>query len=312
MKAFKLKSTYKNNSLEDISLIQTNDGSISLHSHFFKEGFHSSKGALKEAKEKFIIPSSIEKLKSHSPIYILDVCFGLGYNTGVLLESLNIKKTTVSWWGLEIDHRPIQIALQEPVFLNQWSSDVLKILKSIRDTSHWSFENSHGSLLWGDAREQINLLPKDFQAQLILHDAFSPRKCPELWSEEFLSNLVKRLAPGGQLITYCRAAAVRASLRRAGLSLRSLRNTCPKSNSWSEGTIGILPVTTESNSKALEGSPKNLNLMEEEHLLTRAAIPYRDLTGKDSCQEILARRKQEQLDCSLESTTSWRKRWFSG
>ena len=50
--------------------------------------------------------------------------------------------------------------------------------------------------------------------------------------------------------------------------------------------------------------------MEEEHLLTRASIPYRDLSGHDSATKILQRRKQEQEACQLESTSSWQRRWL--
>ena len=34
-----------------------------------------------------------------------------------------------------------------------------------------------------------------------------------------------RMAPGGHLLTYCRAAAIRASLRRQGLELKSLNQS---------------------------------------------------------------------------------------
>ena len=58
---------------------------------------------------------------------------------------------------------------------------------------------------------------------LILMDAFSPSHCPELWSEEFLGGLAQKLAPGGRLLTYSRAASIRGSLQRAGLDVQTLR-----------------------------------------------------------------------------------------
>jgi tRNA U34 5-methylaminomethyl-2-thiouridine-forming methyltransferase MnmC len=49
--------------------------------------------------------------------------------------------------------------------------------------------------------------------------------------------------------------------------------------------------------------------MEEEHLLTRAAIPFRDPNQRDPAPIILARRQQEQRHCGYEATNSWQRRW---
>lgn len=54
-----------------------------------------------------------------------------------------------------------------------------------------------------------------------------------------------------------------------------------------------------------------LSQTEKEHLLTRAAIPYRDRQLSDSSEVILKRRQQEQQASSLEPTSHWRKRWLS-
>jgi tRNA U34 5-methylaminomethyl-2-thiouridine-forming methyltransferase MnmC len=54
-----------------------------------------------------------------------------------------------------------------------------------------------------------------------------------------------------------------------------------------------------------------LSPQEQEHLQTRAAIPYRDPNLSDSAEEIRQRRQQEQDLSSLEPTSSWKKRWAS-
>ncbi|NMG09153.1 hypothetical protein DP117_20570, partial [Brasilonema sp. UFV-L1] len=54
-----------------------------------------------------------------------------------------------------------------------------------------------------------------------------------------------------------------------------------------------------------------LSQAEQEHLLTRAGIPYRDPQLCDAADLILRRRQQEQQSSSLEPTSRWRKRWFS-
>ena len=163
-------------------------------------------------------------------------------------------------------------------------------------------------MLWGDARQNLKALPSNYQPDLILMDAFSPGHCPQLWSEEFLRALARRLAPGGRLLTYCRAAAVRSSLRRAGLTLRSLLPATRHRIEWSSGTLAVKPHNTDS--LAMEGPGWTvLSAMEEEHLNTRASVPYRDPEGVDKAGSIHRRREREQQSCDLESTSAWQRRW---
>ncbi|MFL0778680.1 MAG: tRNA (5-methylaminomethyl-2-thiouridine)(34)-methyltransferase MnmD [Prochlorococcus sp.] len=294
--------------LGTLSSYATADGSYSLYSSHFKEAFHSSAGALAEARSKFVAPAQLERFYGSKQLRVLDVCVGLGYNSAALIEALQGSSIRLQWWGLELDPRPLNLALQQPNFKANWSLQVLKILEDIRDSSSWQQKSSQGTLLWGDARQKLNLLPNNLKIDLILLDAFSPSRCPKLWSEEFLTALARKLAPGGRLLTYCRAAAVRASLRRAGLQLRSLLRVAGEKQGWSAGTLAISPEPNEALS--LQGpSWQALTLMEEEHLLTRAAIPYRDPSGQATVEEILERRKQEQQHCAMESTNSWQRRW---
>ncbi len=60
----------------------TNDGSVGLYSEKDNDIYHSTYGALTEAYEKFILPSHLEKFfDKNSKIKILDICFGIGYNS---------------------------------------------------------------------------------------------------------------------------------------------------------------------------------------------------------------------------------------
>ena len=49
--------------------------------------------------------------------------------------------------------------------------------------------------------------------------------------------------------------------------------------------------------------------MEEEHLLTKASISYRDQDLNASKDDILKRRLDEQLFSNLLSTKKWREKW---
>ena len=49
--------------------------------------------------------------------------------------------------------------------------------------------------------------------------------------------------------------------------------------------------------------------MEEEHLLTKASIPYRDQDLNSSKENIINSRLDEQLFSNLLSTKKWREKW---
>ena len=73
--------------MRDYEFYYTQDGSIGLYSHQDDDVYHSKFGAVTEAWEKFVLPSNINKLINTVPeIKVLDVCYGIGYNTKALMS----------------------------------------------------------------------------------------------------------------------------------------------------------------------------------------------------------------------------------
>lgn len=64
----------------------TNDGSIGLYNSDFNDIYHSAKGALTEAYEKFIYPIDFNLLLAKDEIKVLDICYGIGYNSKAFLN----------------------------------------------------------------------------------------------------------------------------------------------------------------------------------------------------------------------------------
>lgn len=66
----------------------TNDGSVGLFSPEDDDIYHSTYGALSESWEKFTLPANIgEYFKHNKEIKILDICYGIGYNTKTALQA---------------------------------------------------------------------------------------------------------------------------------------------------------------------------------------------------------------------------------
>jgi tRNA U34 5-methylaminomethyl-2-thiouridine-forming methyltransferase MnmC len=286
----------------------TADGSLSLWSERFGEAFHSGLGAHTEAIDKFVAPAQLERFPPGSRLRVLDLCVGLGYNSAALLEAAQRRQLALEWIGLELDPRPLALALADAGFRRQWQPSTLTALEQLQREGRWSSGGSEGLWHLGDARQQLAPVLQQWagQCDLVLHDAFSPGRCPELWTVELLSGLAGLLKPQGRLLTYCAAAAVRRALELAGLELASIAAGADTPRLWSAGTAASPAPWPEPGSGSLL---RPLSPMEREHLLTRAAEPYRDPSGTATAAAIQAERAQRQQRGSALSTSAWRRRW---
>jgi tRNA U34 5-methylaminomethyl-2-thiouridine-forming methyltransferase MnmC len=297
----------------------TADGSPSLYSLRFGEAFHSDRGAYREAIETYVLPAELERFTRGHSLTVLDVGVGLGYNSACLVEACAERGLTLRWWGLELDPGPLNQVLIDANYRQLWQPPTLALLQTLSNgaepggSSRFHHPAGSGELLWGDARDRIQTLLSRRRGtfDLVLLDAFSPRRCPELWSLEFLGSLATLLRADGRLITYCAAAAVRASLAAAALQLASLTVSRLGEGDrwgerWSQGTLAS-PTALPASDRF-----RPLTTMELEHLSTRAAEPYRDPDGLGVAATILARRAEAQRRSTAISTTAWRARWPRG
>lgn len=281
----------------DLILELTSDGSPTFFSEDFGEWFHSRAGARTEAQETYVQATGLVKRASSPPVRILDVCYGLGYNSAAALEALWQANSDcqIELVALELDGRVPRRSL--PYHQQQhWSPAVLKALNALAIDQKSCTSTLQARLLLGDARQTIQTVT-DWQADVIFLDPFSPPHCPELWTVEFLTQVASRLAADGMLATYSCAAAVRSALKEAGLYIGA---TIATGRKW-PGTAArwqpdaLVPLSQQ----------------EAEHLETKAAVTYRDPTLTGSREEISDRRANQQAVADLKPTSQWRKRWLS-
>ena len=292
--------------MSELIEVLTKDGSYSLRSVFFQENFHSLLGALKETKVKFTAPSDLQRFSGKS-LNVLDICFGLGYNSASLLNELIKQKSYLNWYALEIDKKPLEYAIRNKPFQELWDPQVNKIFKSLYRNDYFEDQFFKCKILWGDARKKISIIPAANKFDLIYLDGFSPQKCPQVWTIEFLSKVTQKLNPHGYLITYSSSAAVRKTLRNLGLEIFNIKPSFNHRNFWSQGTVAIAKF--DNNKLKPNLNFEKLSVMEEEHLLTKASIPYRDQDLNSSKEHIIKKRIDEQLFSNLLSTKEWREKW---
>ena len=292
--------------MSELKEVLTKDGSITLRSLIFQENFHSLEGALKETEIKFINPSDLKRFNDKS-LKVLDICFGLGYNSASLFNNLIRQNSFINWYALEIDKKPLKYSLGNKSFQKIWHPKVLKIFKELSKNSKYKDQSFVCDILWGDAREKIKNIPANIKLDLIYLDGFSPQKCPQVWSVEFLSKVTQKLNPQGYLITYSCSAAIRRTLKDFGLNIFNIKPNLISKNLWSNGTIAVKVIDKQAIQNNLYF--KILTSMEEEHLLTKASIPYRDPTLSSNKKDIIQKRVQEQLLSNLETSKKWRDKW---
>jgi tRNA U34 5-methylaminomethyl-2-thiouridine-forming methyltransferase MnmC len=275
----------------------TDDGSYTFFSEEFGQTFHSKYGAKQESVFKYAIPTLLAEKAVRGHLRILDICYGLGYNSAVALAEIwrSHPECTVEIVALELD-RTVPVCAIEHNLLSDWVDPIPQFLTRLVWEEVVESERLTARLIFGDARQTIeSVIERGFTADAIFLDPFSPTACPQLWTVEFIDRVARCCGTDGIIATYSCASAVRNAMVAAGLAVGS----SPPVGRKSPGTVASFNTA-----QLTPLSPQEL-----EHLQTRAAVPYRDLTLADSMAKIIIRRELEQDDCGWETTSQWKKRW---
>lgn len=188
--------------------VKTSDGSISAYSDKYDDYYHSKKdGAILETLYKYIIPSF--SFVNKNPLRILDICFGLGYNS--LFTLTYAKKYNIN---IEIFSPEMDISLLEelpyfkyPKILYNYL-DVNEIFQSINKDEIYSKSNLSLSVFKGDATIYLQQFGNNF-FDIIYQDAFSPSKNKELWDKNHFKELYRILDSKGIVTTYSSSESIR-------------------------------------------------------------------------------------------------------
>ncbi len=201
--------------------IKTNDGSESFFNDEINESYHSLSGAVEESIEKFARPAKTIEKAMHGRIAILDICFGLGYNSAAAIElALGANKdAAIEILGIELDRKIIRKALSVKNSFRHYGI-IRKLAESINDKeTEFSIKKGNISikLVIGDAVNKLKGLKCCFD--IVFLDAFSPKKQPELWQLGFIRDISRVMKKSAVLTTYSCAKPVRERLRKAGFEV---------------------------------------------------------------------------------------------
>ena len=196
--------------------VKTKDGSLTLKSEKYNECYHSSEGAYTESLYKHVLPGyEIAKKFDYygGEIRILDICFGLGYNTltAILHKPANVK---LKIFSPELDLDLIK-SLKNFRYPDEFS-EILSVINEISDNLYYKSDDVEVEVFNGDAREYVKKL-KDIH--IVYQDAFSPKVNQELWTFEYFKDIAKTLNKNGIITTYSVATPVRCAFYKLGMNI---------------------------------------------------------------------------------------------
>lgn len=201
-------------------IIQTLDGSTTIHIAEWDECYHSKHGAIQEAQHVFI--KNGLSLFQNRNVSILEIGFGTGLNTFITLLEAKKMQQSIDYVGVEA----YPISVDEVLLMNYVTELNASQESAIFDKMH---ESNWGEKI--DLRDDFSLTKrKQFfeaiddidQFDLIYFDAFGYRVQPELWSTAIFEKMYKALKTNGVLVTYAARGVVKRSMIEVGFTVEKL------------------------------------------------------------------------------------------
>ncbi|MGO4822006.1 MULTISPECIES: tRNA (5-methylaminomethyl-2-thiouridine)(34)-methyltransferase MnmD [unclassified Flavobacterium] len=201
-------------------IIQTLDGSTTIHIPEWNESYHSKHGAIQEAQHVFI--KNGLSLFADKEIALLEIGFGTGLNSFITYleaKKLNLK---VDYVGVEA----YPISAEELVSMNYVEElDAVAertVFEAMHDY-HWEEKNVVNAQFSLTKRKQFFADIVDFNCyDLIYFDAFGYRVQPDLWSTEIFKKMYDALKNNGVLVTYAARGVVKRSMIEVGFTVEKL------------------------------------------------------------------------------------------
>jgi len=217
------------------------DGSRTLYCDAVSEHYHSTKdGAFSEALYKHVLPAWQYRIAGRSEVTVLDICFGLGYNTLVLIWYLREQgyQGKLRIFSPEHDLKLLENLAEFPYpdALLGLSPIIQKLAKNLA----YQDSNLTIEIVGADARSWL----ADFndRVDIVFHDPFSPARNHNLWTKEYFAELRCIGADDLLITTYSTATAVRMGLFENGFHIYENRPAA-KVRSATLASLIPLPLT---------------------------------------------------------------------
>ena len=208
-------------------IIQTGDGSTTIHLPKWNEQYHSKHGAIQEAYHVFIksgleyfIQSEFFKNSLNKSIAILEIGFGTGLNALITLTEAQKLNIQVDYCGVEA----YPVKNEELKQLNYCKElDVKSGVFDFMHNAQWD-KNCQISEKFSLVKQHkfFDKIDDHNRFNIIYFDAFGARVQPELWTEVIFAKMYAALKPNGVLVTYSAKGSVKRAMIASGFQVEKL------------------------------------------------------------------------------------------
>ena len=199
----------------------TEDGTFTLESELFSENCHSTAGAYEETLFNYVHGTELSNKFDLPEINIFEVGFGVGLGPIATFKELQTYEGVINFYSSELDKNLIHW------FVNSTNEEANKFfpfneltlikesdspLKFVAKSKNRKLEIFIGDLLGNKIFLKSYL--QDIHA--IYQDPFSPKKNPDLWTEDWFQFLKTISHQDAILSTYSASHSVQTNLAQAG------------------------------------------------------------------------------------------------
>jgi len=197
--------------------VESDDGSYTAYSSEYGEHYHSTKdGALNESLKKHIEPVfAIHHDKEH--LKIIDICFGLGFNTFLSLyyRDTYFPNTILEIYSPELDGELVASLVDFPY--PEIFEPYRNVIANLALSGGYEDERTKITVEITDARVGMQELSGEWD--VCYQDAFSPASNPALWTREYFADVARLMGDEGIVTTYSMALATRLALYENGFNI---------------------------------------------------------------------------------------------
>lgn len=199
----------------------TGDGSSTIYIPEMDENYHSTHGAIQEAKHVFIKYGLTfwENESANDSIKILELGFGTGLNA--LLTAIHQTKK-VDYVGIEAF--PVEKELIDQLnYLTELGEEHRELFNKLHEVDWESKAEISADFTLTKIAQKIQTLELEVNSfDLIYFDAFGPRAQSEMWEKSILEKMVYSLKVGGCLVSYCAMGQFKRDLKSLGMKIEAL------------------------------------------------------------------------------------------
>lgn len=211
-------------------IVETEDGSKTIHIEDLNETYHSIHGAVQEAFHVFINNGLYFFYNIKKPIKILEIGLGTGLNSFISLLESEKNQLKINYVGVE----KYPISAQEFENINYFD-DVFKFYPEFenRRSEFYEYYQKMFTSEWENEEEispyfTLIKVEKDFfelrdytvnEFDLVYFDAFGSQVQPDLWEEELLTIVANLTKDSSVITTYAAKGTFKRGMKANGFRI---------------------------------------------------------------------------------------------